>query len=577
MKNRSFLKGSYLLLSILCSCTSEVEETISNHIEGVNKITVTLPESPLMTNSRTNIEVGNTVKYTWSETDTLGIFPDTGFQVAFSTASASGSASATFSGGGWALKASSQYAAYYPFNYDYRKSDNIPISYAGQEQKGNKNTDLAGRYDFLAAKATTPTNGAVDFTLQRLGRFIILKFNVPEPTTLTSVKLIAPDDVFTIKGYISLWQESLSITPTETSSSLTVDLDITTTTANEEVTVYFFVAPVDLSGKTLTIEATDKDGNKILSTVAGKDLTDSKAYSLTGTPLTEINVEEAGTLSSYISDDEKYSITSLKISGELNGTDIRFIREMIGRDINGEATEGVLSILDIHKASIVSGGEAYINLNSTDYNTENNKIGANMFYKCDNLIHIILPENITSIDKSAFYECSQMTNIEIPQTVKSIGAYGFYCCTKLSDIELPSSMDEIGQRAFLGCKKLSYIKLSNGLTAINDATFSGCTKLSSVKLPTTLNSIGGSAFRYCESLIKVEIPAAVNFIGNDAFSGCKALSECYCNATTPPTLYSTASFYNIKENATLYVPVGCETTYKSSYWANFFNNIIEMD
>ena len=284
MKNPIVLKGACLLLSILCACSPDLEHTILSQIEGINKIVVTLPESPLLTNSRTNIEVGNTVKYTWASTDTLGIFPDVGFQAAFPTASSSGSASATFSGGGWALKPSSQYAAYYPFNYDNRRIDCIPISYLGQKQKGNKNTYLVGKYDFLAAKATTPTNGAVDFKMERLGRFIILKFNVPEPTTLKSVKFSSSFNVFIKNGYIDLTADPLSINCNDNnskSSYLTIDLeDITTTKSNEEVTVYFFTNPINLQYSLVNIEVTDINNNILKYIAEGKDLRPNKAYAL---------------------------------------------------------------------------------------------------------------------------------------------------------------------------------------------------------------------------------------------------------------------------------------------------------
>ena len=45
-----------------------------------------------------------------------------------------------------------------------------------------------------------------------------------------------------------------------------------------------------------------------------------------------IHVATAGTLSNYISDYEKYYLEELTLSGELNGTDIRFIRHMSGID-----------------------------------------------------------------------------------------------------------------------------------------------------------------------------------------------------------------------------------------------------
>ena len=45
-----------------------------------------------------------------------------------------------------------------------------------------------------------------------------------------------------------------------------------------------------------------------------------------------IKLEEAGTLPDSISESQKNLITNLKIVGEVNGTDLKFIRERAGRD-----------------------------------------------------------------------------------------------------------------------------------------------------------------------------------------------------------------------------------------------------
>lgn len=104
-----------------------------------------------------------------------------------------------------------------------------------------------------------------------------------------------------------------------------------------------------------------------------------------------IHVATAGTLSSYISD-IKYLITDLTLSGELNGTDIRVIRQMSGADYeydsHGHNTEepytdiitpGILKKLDISNAKVVSGGEAYYyrtthTAHGTGYNTKDNSL-----------------------------------------------------------------------------------------------------------------------------------------------------------------------------------------------------------
>ena len=65
---------------------------------------------------------------------------------------------------------------------------------------------------------------------------------------------------------------------------------------------------------------------------------------------TTVNVETAGTLSEQIGSD-KYTITSLKITGNLNGTDFILLRDMAGIDLDNVPTEGKLATLDLSEAA----------------------------------------------------------------------------------------------------------------------------------------------------------------------------------------------------------------------------------
>ena len=60
-----------------------------------------------------------------------------------------------------------------------------------------------------------------------------------------------------------------------------------------------------------------------------------------------IEVQTAGSLSSLIEESQKNQITDLTVTGNLDGTDIRFIREMAGRDSDGKETEGILAMENI--------------------------------------------------------------------------------------------------------------------------------------------------------------------------------------------------------------------------------------
>ena len=85
---------------------------------------------------------------------------------------------------------------------------------------------------------------------------------------------------------------------------------------------------------------------------------------------TEVHVETAGTLSTLLTTCE----TTLKVTGSINGTDVKYLRELI----NG----GKVTSLDLSGASIVSGGEAYFE----SYKTKDGVISEFMFKNCSKLI-----------------------------------------------------------------------------------------------------------------------------------------------------------------------------------------------
>ena len=106
-----------------------------------------------------------------------------------------------------------------------------------------------------------------------------------------------------------------------------------------------------------------------------------------------IKLDKAGTLPDKIESSKKYKITNLKIIGEINGTDLRMIREMAGGYYQENySTEGKLSVLDLSQAKIVAGGDAYwmVNVNSITYRyyTSNDEIGEAAFYNCSSLTSI---------------------------------------------------------------------------------------------------------------------------------------------------------------------------------------------
>ena len=239
-----------------------------------------------------------------------------------------------------------------------------------------------------------------------------------------------------------------------------------------------------------------------------------------------IKLDEAGTLPNKIGNSRKYDITNLKLVGEINGTDLRMIREMAGRDHNGDVTKGNLSVLDLSEAKIVEGGGSYC----SDYYTSNDKIGDVAFSGCSGLTSFTLPAGITRIGSYAFHGCSGLTSLNLPASITEIGAGAFDECSGLTSLNLPAGITEIGQGAFQYCSGLTSITLHAGITEIGHGAFSGCSGLTSI-------------YVYAE-----KVPEILS----DAFKGCDA------------------------KKCTVYVPKG---TY-DDYWLSdfgYFENIVEFD
>ena len=281
--NKFFKTTTALLtLSALVACGEDaaVDESLNlSNGKTLESISITGKDFQVDGATRSSVVVDNAgVNFLWAANDTVGIFPNSGSQAEFAMEEGVGMQTATFNGGGWALKHSATYSAYYPYNFYNRDLTKIPVKYEGQTQDGNAATTHLGAYDYMAASVATPSNGAVAFDMQHMGALVMLQTNLDEAKTLTSVALKANDAVFTTAGTMDLSVVNPAITAASTTNTFTIALSNFTVAKNETSTIYFMLAPTNLVGETLEITLSDEHGDYIKYEVAGKNFVAGTAY-----------------------------------------------------------------------------------------------------------------------------------------------------------------------------------------------------------------------------------------------------------------------------------------------------------
>ena len=346
-----------------------------------------------------------------------------------------------------------------------------------------------------------------------------------------------------------------------------------------------------------------------------------------------IHLEYAGMLPQYISEEEKYTISELTLSGKVNGTDLRLIREMAGSDVKRQPTNRKLMRLDMTEAFIYDGGEPYLEPSGTDmmgntftipYESKTNVLGENMFAGCEKLNEIKLPRAIIAIEDYAFSGASNLKSLVIPKYVQKIGVRVLGGCNKLKSLDVdpeneyfnsPSGSNgvikQFDKTLVLGC---CYTQIpENSATTLGSDVFAGlgfythdylgghiyCDILP-IKIPEGVKTIKRSAFEYSNfknlelsegletiensafrniiiGIQRITIPSTVKNIGDSVFiwSNLKVIVS---KIKDPSQVkYGTFLFDKTERYPVLYVPKGSLAAYESSpYWGyRHFEKIVE--
>lgn len=255
-------------LATLAGCTSNLEPEPED--EGIFA-TIEQPALPFQTKSLS--WDNNALKFSWGSNENVVVFGREGNKgksdAALLRTITPVGASSKLESKGFQLMDGINYYAFIPaYNFvitsDFRS---IPMTFEGQRQDVKNSTAMLKYYDYACAKATKASGAnSLEFNLKNQVGWIVVEHLFTEETKgITSLTLSTTDPLFTSSCTLDATTSTIGGNKYSTSLTLTLgtaagfDFD-----KGEYSRAFFTTAPVDLSGKELTITAHKSDGTSIV-------------------------------------------------------------------------------------------------------------------------------------------------------------------------------------------------------------------------------------------------------------------------------------------------------------------------
>jgi hypothetical protein len=180
-----------------------------------------------------------------------------------------------------------------------------------------------------------------------------------------------------------------------------------------------------------------------------------------------IHLEKANTLSSFLTEEERENIVSLKITGYIGREDFDDVLDDMCDscglfDENDDYTPdyelaSALRHLDLGEATYVDGDcLPYFGFHTL-------------------LETAILPRGIKSTQEeceTALSESENLRTLILPEGLKIVD--GFNSCPKLTGLILPEGLEVIESHAFCGCESITAIRIPASVKSISGSSFAGC-------------------------------------------------------------------------------------------------------
>ena len=242
---------------------------------------------------------------------------------------------------------------------------------------------------------------------------------------------------------------------------------------------------------------------------------------------------------------EMYTITNLKVTGNINSDDVATLRTMAGfmpenvpsdwyesaeiiSDYGHDTPLGNCAVLDLSEAHLVKGGKAYYTneyLGDTYTIESDGKANNYMFDRCYKLVSLVLPNELKRLPRQFVSRCPLLVNLQIGNNVTTIDDYSLHDNPYLLSLTIPEGVTTIGRDA---CQSngIEELTLPNSLTTIDYFTFAFNTNLKTIHFGTGLKEIAYGAFKGCSGLENIDLSTSnIENIQSSAFSQCTSLTS----------------------------------------------------
>ena len=296
--------------------------------------------------------------------------------------------------------------------------------------------------------------------------------------------------------------------------------------------------------KVLLKEKIDRiDSLTIIGEINGTDILTLKKYEIEYLDLRRCHIIKGGkvyfknkhekkktennVLSSYIFDNDFRSLKSLVLPETVTTIENNFYTCKLESIFVTNANIKIENRSDFQKLHVILDSEDMLSYFGflSDIGILRGKISREKTKFSNNIKHIVLYPDVTTIEDSTFWKCNLLSSVEIRGCIDRIGNNVFQECRSLRDIQIPYGVKSIGNYCFKGCISLSNLNIPETVSEIGISAFEGCESLVRLDIPNGIKRIEKSCFKDCTSLQDLYIPETVSEIGISAFEACKSLSD----------------------------------------------------